>query len=75
MVLFTPNGEYKVFEGVCEGSIALRPMGENGFGYDPIFQLEEDTKTMAELSSEEKNSISHRGKALKKVIDELQKYS
>ena len=51
--------------GECEGKIDYAPRGENGFGYDPVFFVEKFGKTMAEISPEEKNSISHRGKALK----------
>lgn len=50
--------------GECEGKITDAPKGENGFGYDPVFYVEQYKKTMAEISSEEKNAISHRGKAL-----------
>ncbi len=56
-----------VFRGVCEGSIARQPIGENGFGYDPIFSLS-DGRTMAQLEIEEKNRISHRAKALEKFL-------
>ena len=55
------------FRGTMEGIIGDKPLGENGFGYDPIFFLPEYQKSSAELSADEKNSISHRGKALKKV--------
>ncbi len=62
-------------EGVCEGHIAFSPKGEKGFGYDPIFIPLGCDKTMAELSISEKNKISHRGKAFrrlrKKVLDYL----
>lgn len=51
--------------GECEGKIHYEPKGENGFGYDPVFFVEKYGKTMAEVSPEEKNAISHRGKALK----------
>ncbi len=54
-------------EGRCEGIIAEEPAGENGFGYDPIFYLPEYDKTMAQISQSEKNKISHRGRALKKM--------
>ena len=54
-----------------EGSLATEPSGENGFGYDPIFYLPEYGCTSAELSMEEKNKISHRGKALRAIKDEL----
>ncbi|MFN2341219.1 MAG: XTP/dITP diphosphatase [Halanaerobium sp.] len=54
-------------EGRCEGIIAEEPAGENGFGYDPIFYLPEYKLTMAQISQSEKNKISHRGRALKKM--------
>ncbi len=60
----TPDGEVVTCEGKVEGTIAREPRGTNGFGYDPIFYLPERGKHMAELSSDEKNAISHRGKAL-----------
>lgn len=50
--------------GECIGKIIREPRGENGFGYDPVFYVEQYKKTMAEISPEEKNAISHRGKAL-----------
>lgn len=53
-----------VFEGTLEGRIAAGPSGSGGFGYDPVFMLSEENRTVAELSSEEKNRISHRAKAL-----------
>ncbi len=59
-----PDGRIFFSEGRCEGMIADSMKGENGFGYDPIFYLPEIGKTMAELTLEEKNSISHRAKAL-----------
>ncbi|ALC84192.1 nucleoside-triphosphate diphosphatase [Bacillus gobiensis] len=62
-----PGEETKTVEGVVEGYIATEPVGENGFGYDPIFIVKDKTKTMAELTSEEKNKISHRAEALKKL--------
>ena len=60
-----------IFEGVAEGKIATKPSGNNGFGYDPIFICEKN-KTFAEILSEEKNSISHRGKAIEKLLDFLE---
>jgi XTP/dITP diphosphohydrolase len=69
-----PNQRTVVVEGTCEGYIAEAPTGTNGFGYDPIFYVPEQQKTMAELSKEEKNKISHRANALKKlekIWDEL----
>ncbi|MBQ3110895.1 MAG: XTP/dITP diphosphatase [Clostridia bacterium] len=56
-------------EGICEGTIIREPRGENGFGYDPVFFVPEFGKTTAEMSSDEKNSISHRGKALRHLAD------
>lgn len=69
--LVLPDGREFVERGVVEGLIGYEQKGENGFGYDPIFYLPEYGKTSAELSPEEKNKISHRGKALtamKKLI-------
>lgn len=66
-----PGGETVVCEEAMEGLIAYEESGENGFGYDPIFFLPEYGKTSAALSCEEKNRISHRGKALMKMRDVL----
>ena len=63
MALAKPNGDVLTTEGVIEGRIGYEIAGENGFGYDPIFFLPEYGKTTAELSPEEKNAISHRGRA------------
>lgn len=60
-----------VTEGRLEGSIVDKPGGEGGFGYDPLFYVPEFGATMAELTSEEKNAISHRGKALQRLLSEL----
>ena len=62
--LVRPDGREFVKKGVMEGRIGYEIKGENGFGYDPIFYLPEYGKTSAEISAEEKNKISHRGKAL-----------
>jgi len=62
--LVLPDGREFVKKGVMEGRIGYEIKGENGFGYDPIFYLPEYGKTSAEISAEEKNKISHRGKAL-----------
>lgn len=59
-----PDGTEFTAEGVCEGIIASEPRGCNGFGYDPVFYIPELDRTMAELSLEEKNRISHRAMAL-----------
>ncbi|MEY8320886.1 XTP/dITP diphosphatase [Lachnospiraceae bacterium 46-61] len=68
-----PNGKILTTQSTIEGLIAHEIRGENGFGYDPIFFVPEKGKTTAELSSEEKNSISHRGKALQKMKELLAK--
>lgn len=65
------NGEEYTFEGVARGEIIHQRVGEKGFGYDPVFQPEGFDKTFAELSLEEKNEISHRGKAVKALIEFL----
>ena len=61
------DGEVALCQGECQGIIAFEPKGDNGFGYDPIFYLPELGKTMAELSMDEKNEVSHRGQAVKKA--------
>ena len=68
-----PSGERFTVTGKCDGIIAEKESGENGFGYDPLFYLEEYKKTMAEISFEEKNRISHRAKALNEFVKELRK--
>lgn len=70
-----PNGDTLRAEGVCEGMIAHEERGENGFGYDSVFIPEGMDKSMAELSADEKNAISHRGRALRKFAEELEKYN
>ena len=66
-----PDGTMKTVRAAMEGRIGYKESGENGFGYDPIFYLPEYGCTSAELSMEEKNKISHRGKALRAIKDEL----
>ena len=68
----TPEGQCQICCGECPGIIALEPRGENGFGYDPIFFLPEQGKTMAELPLETKNQISHRARASQKARQVLQ---
>jgi len=58
-----PNCKVQVCQGQCDGILTFKPLGHNGFGYDPIFYLPHLNKTMAELSISEKNALSHRGKA------------
>ena len=61
-------------EGVCEGRITTEPRGQGGFGYDPVFWVPEAGKTFAEMSAEEKNTISHRGRAFRKAAQVLQQW-
>ncbi len=68
-----PDGKEYVTDGICEGMIHHEMRGNNGFGYDPIFYLPELGKTMAELTLDEKNRISHRAKAIEKAKDILEK--
>ena len=69
IVIAYPDGAYKAFEGRIDGNIATQKTGKAGFGYDPIFIPTGYTRSFAEFSSEEKNKISHRGRALQKFID------
>ena len=73
MALVLPDGREFVTEGAMEGIIAREPKGINGFGYDPILFIPGYNRTSAELSSEEKNNISHRGEALRKMIEVIKK--
>jgi len=66
------KGEEHIFEGVCEGSIAESPAGENGFGYDPVFIPAGSDRTFAQMTMEEKNGFSHRKKATALLVDYLQ---
>lgn len=72
IAIVTPECQSEFFYGECHGMIALEPKGESGFGYDPIFYLPEMEKTMAELSMEIKNQISHRAQAARKARQVLQ---
>lgn len=65
------NGEQHLFTGIINGKIIDEKIGTNGFGYDPIFVADGYEKTFAELSMEEKSSISHRGKAVRQLVDFL----
>ena len=64
IAIVSPDGMEHIAEGRCEGSIAAEPSGAEGFGYDPLFVPDGCDKTFAELGPEEKNAISHRGRAL-----------
>ncbi|WP_283607180.1 XTP/dITP diphosphatase [Faecalispora anaeroviscerum] len=67
-----PDGKILTEEGTCEGIIAFEPKGEGGFGYDPIFLVGE--RSYAEMAAEEKDQISHRGRALAKLARELENW-
>jgi XTP/dITP diphosphohydrolase len=67
MAIVSNEGKEVVAEGSCKGRIGIKEVGKKGFGYDPLFILPQYGKTMAQLSLSEKNRISHRGKALKKL--------
>jgi len=71
MVLTRPSGEWVQAEGVCRGLITRSPLGDQGFGYDPVFYLPDFQKTMAQLPLEIKNKISHRALALEKIRPHL----
>ncbi|MCA9832823.1 MAG: RdgB/HAM1 family non-canonical purine NTP pyrophosphatase [Thermomicrobiales bacterium] len=70
IAIVTANGEQMIFEGRCDGAIAYEPRGDHGFGYDPLFVLP-DGKRMAELDSDTKNTVSHRGSAMRQAIPAL----
>lgn len=71
--LALPDGTVIITRGECVGSITIDKKGSNGFGYDPVFYVKEYLRTFAELSDEEKNAVSHRAKALKKMNEYLSK--
>jgi XTP/dITP diphosphohydrolase len=73
IAIAVPRGPALLYSGRCEGEIARDPSGKNGFGYDPVFFYPALGKTFAEMSQEEKNQISHRGKAMAKLLDEFDK--
>ena len=68
-----PSGEALTYEARCEGLIAEAPGGNNGFGYDPLFYYPPLNRTFAQLSAEEKNRVSHRGKAVAELKEEFEK--
>lgn len=71
LVLLDPHGNETLIKETCDGVITFVPSGNNGFGYDPYFFLPEKNCTMADLSLEEKQEVSHRGKALRKIHEVL----
>jgi XTP/dITP diphosphohydrolase len=67
-----PDGKVQICQGQCRGILTFKPLGDNGFGYDPVFYLPDLHKTMAELSMSEKNALSHRGQAADEARKALQ---
>ena len=72
MALCRPGREPLVAEGTCEGEILREYRGEGGFGYDPLFLSTDLNKTFAEADLEEKNTVSHRGRAIAKLVEMLE---
>ena len=68
VIVLLMDGRREEFEGVCRGTLRSERSGYDGFGYDPIFQPEGETRTFAEMSMDEKNAISHRGRAVEKLV-------
>lgn len=73
VIALIEKGEEHLFSGEVEGEITSKPCGVGGFGYDPIFSPEDTGKTFAELGEERKNRISHRARAVRKLLDYLNK--
>jgi XTP/dITP diphosphohydrolase len=73
IAIAVPRGPALIYGGRCEGEIARGRTGKNGFGYDPVFFYQPLAKTFAEMSQEEKNRASHRGKAMAKLLNEFDK--
>ena len=76
VLTYFKSGSYHAFEGEIQGTIVEAPRGDQGFGYDPVFQPENETRTFAEMTLAEKNKIAHRARALEKFknfLDETQK--
>lgn len=71
VIALTVDGEERTFEGRVDGSIATGPHGDGGFGYDPVFVAEETGRCFAEMTADEKNAISHRGRAMRRLRDFL----
>ena len=74
LVIAQPDGETAFVEGACRGTIIHEARGEYGFGYDPLFLVPEYDKTFSEITPEEKNKISHRARALEKLLKILPQY-
>jgi len=73
IAIAVPAGPALIYEGRCDGHITREPMGENGFGYDPLFYFPPLKKTFAQMGPEEKNQVSHRGKAMAELRSEFDK--
>lgn len=71
VIAYIKNGELHTFEGVVNGTIAKEKRGSGGFGYDPVFMPEDESRTFAQMTDEEKNRISHRARALFKFLNFL----
>jgi len=74
IAVVSPGGREALAEGSCRGRIGLKEVGKKGFGYDPLFILPRSKRTMAQLTLEEKNRVSHRGKALRKLRRIISKF-
>ncbi|MCW1929245.1 XTP/dITP diphosphatase [Bhargavaea beijingensis] len=70
LAIAAPGAETQFFEGTCEGRILRTPAGENGFGYDPVFYVPREERTMAQLTPEEKAVVSHRGEAIRSLEEQ-----
>lgn len=75
IAIVSPRGEKEIVEGECRGKIGFKEVGKKGFGYDPLFILPQLKKTVAQLTLDEKNRVSHRGKALKKLQKVIGKFA
>lgn len=73
IIIAVPSGPALTYIGRCDGEITHEPVGEGGFGYDPVFYYPPLNKTFAQMSREEKNSVSHRGKAISELREEFDK--
>lgn len=71
IALAFPDGREGYYKGICNGKVGFNEIGDNGFGYDPLFIPDRFDKTYAQLTSEEKNKISHRARALKVMSKKL----
>jgi len=71
VICLIEDGNERFIEGICKGTIALEKMGEQGFGYDPLFVPEGHIQSFAEMGSDQKNELSHRGRAIRQMIQFL----